>query len=292
MFSLFLFSLLLFVSCEKDEQGIFIQETQKTVPDTDETYAGDSHSGTYDARILFVGNSLSGYNNMPAMVEEIAVAAGKNVLVGQAMFYGQALRQYVNDESLIIKIKEQPWDFVVLQSDDITAFPDMYHIEKEVLNTLKERILDNNPYTEIIYQMVWGLRDGVRIQELNGQWVTYSYEEYMDKIYTGTLYLANELDLGISPVGWTWKEIRTVHPEIELFSSDKAHPSYNGSFLTAAVHYSAIFRESCANSSFSGNLSVDKAFIMRTAASEMVLDSLERWNLQIATGIDEINKGN
>ncbi len=292
MFGLLFFSLLLFVSCEKDEQGIFTQETQRAVPDTGETYAGDSHSDAYDARILFVGNSLSGYNNMPGMVEEFAVAAGKNVLVDQAMFYGQALRQYVNDESLILKIKEQPWDFVVLQSDDITAFPDMYHIEMAVLNTLKERILDNNPYTEIIYQMVWGLRDGVRIQELNGQWVTYSYEEYMDKIYTGTLYLTNELNLGISPVGWTWKEIRHAHPEIELFSSDKAHPSYNGSFLTAAVHYTAIFRESCANSNFSGTLPEETAIIMRKAASEMVLDSLDRWNLQIATGIDEIYNGN
>lgn len=240
---------------------------------------------SYDTKILFVGNSLTFFNDMPDMVQQMANNAGKDVLVDEATVAGIALRHLVNNEMVIEKINSQAWNYVVLQSDDITAFPDMYDIEIDVLNTFADYILSNNSSSEIIYKMVWGLRNGVTVEELNGEIVYYSYEEYMDKIYDGTLYVANQVGLAISPVGWTWKKVRQEHPDIELFGSDNAHPSYNGSYLTAAVHYASIFKESCINNSFNGDLTSVEAMILRTAASNMVLDSLDLWNLHASTGI-------
>ena len=237
--------------------------------------------------ILFIGNSLTYYNNMPEMFGKMAEASGKSVNIESATIGGIALRHLIGRSRIIEKIKSKYWDFIILQSDDISAFPDMYDIEIVTLQRFKNVIFDNCSNTKIIYLMVWGLRNGVNIQELNGEFVYYSYLDYINKIYNGTLYIADETDLIISPVGWAWKEVRNQYPEIELFSSDNAHPGYNGSYLCAAVHYSIIFQESSVNVDYNGNLSESTAKILRNCASSVVLDSLNVWNIFVSTGIDK-----
>ncbi len=238
-------------------------------------------------KILFIGNSLTYFNDMPGMVEQLAVTARKAVVVDQAVVGGVALRNLVNNPDINARINANDWDFVALQSDDITAFPDMYQIEINTLKAFESKILANNSSTKIIYLMVWGLRDGVTVLELNGEYVFYSYLDYMLKIYHGALYIADRLDLLIAPAGWAWRQTRNERPALELFSSDKAHPSYRGSYLTAAVYYSVIFKESCAGIMYNGTLSNDEAYTLRRIGSATVLDSLELWHLDKPTLIDE-----
>jgi hypothetical protein len=125
-------------------------------------------------KILFIGNSLTYYNNMPQMFDSLATASGNEVYVDQATVGGKPLWQLLHDQTVIDKINEKQWDYVILQSDDITAFPDMYYMEIETLESFKDIILMNNPSTQIICTMIWGLRDGVTVKELNGQYVYYS----------------------------------------------------------------------------------------------------------------------
>ena len=231
-------------------------------------------------KVLFVGNSLTANNNLPGMFEAFAQEAGKEVKVDKYIKFGLAPRHYINESALKNKIKEQSWDYVVLQSDDITAFPDMYNIEENVLIKLKSMVLDNSSKTKIIYFMPWGIRNGVNIQELNGEFVFYSYNVYMNKIYDGVLYLADKMNLVIAPVGWVWSKVRAEKSEIELFAADKAHPSFKGSYLSAAVYFSLIFKESCLNINYDSTLNKEEAKYLRSKASSIVLDDLELWNVQ------------
>jgi Secretion system C-terminal sorting domain/Domain of unknown function (DUF4886)/Immunoglobulin domain len=233
--------------------------------------------------VLFIGNSLTGYNDLPGMVESISKKAGKDVLVDKCMRYGLALRHIVNDVSVIDKINEKDWDYVVLQSDDITAFDDMYHIEINTLNRFKEYIYDNCSQTNIIYQMIWGIKGGVIIQGEG----TYTYEEYITKIYNGTLHIANELNLIIAPVGWAWRECINTRPEIELFASDRAHPAYPGSYLGACVFFNIIFGEEIRNNNYYGDLSSENAIYMQSVANKIVLENLELWNFSQAVFITQ-----
>ena len=281
---LFILSLLL-IGCKESFSPV-VTENKPTLNDKPENSDSPAPSNIPDTtKVLFIGNSLTYFNNMPDMVKQLAEMTDKKVFINKATIGGVPLRNMVNNSFIINKINSDDWDYVVLQSDDITAFPDMYNSEINTLTTFKTRILNNNSSTKIIYLMVWGLRNGRTLTELNGEIVTYSYTEYMQKIYDGTLYVANETDLIISPAGWTWKEVRDNHPEIELFSSDNAHPSYKGSYLCAAVHYSVIFKESCANIQYNGNLSSEEASILRSTASSMVLENLDLWNLSGPNGI-------
>ena len=67
--------------------------------------------------------------------------------------------------------------------------------------------------------------------------------------------------------------------DIELFSSDRLHPSYLGSYLGAAVYYGAIFRESVEGDPYNGQANVATATYLQGVASRLVLDSLQLWEL-------------
>lgn len=241
-----------------------------------------------DTKILFVGNSLTFYNSMPDIFHHICTTAGKHVWVEQASLAGKSLRQLIESDVILKKIASREWDIVVLQSDDITAFPDMIHMEELVVQRFKNVIVQKSPHATIWYQLLWGLRDGVEVLEINGQKIYYSYEEYFEKIRKGTVYLASKCSVNISPVGWAWQTIRRSHPEIDLFSGDGAHPGPEGSFLTAAVHFSAIYHESCSGLEPNSELSESLVTILLDAASETVLNQEDAWRESASnTGINQ-----
>lgn len=214
-----------------------------------------------EKKVLFIGNSLTYYNNMPDIFKNLALASGKNVYVKQATIGGVDLRHLVKAQSVINKVNEMKWDYVVLQSDDITAFSDMYQIEIDALESIKKIIYQNNPSSKIIYTMIWGLRDGVSLTELNGENVYYSYDEYFKKIYKGTIEISNAVGLSLSPVGWAWYSVISENTGNKglLFSEDKAHPAPHGSYLMACVMNAAIFNSSSANINYYSGIQEERA---------------------------------
>jgi hypothetical protein len=234
-----------------------------------------------EVKILFIGNSLTYFNNMPLMFANLAKASGKEVYVDQATLAGMPLRQLVYDQSVVSKINEKAWDYIVLQSDDITAFPDMYSTEIETLMAVKHIINQNNPSSRIIYTMIWGLRDGVTLKELSGQIVHYSYKEYMIKIYEGTLNVANSTNLMIAPVGWGWYSaiLDDEGNKSLLFYSDGAHPSSHGSYLMACIMNAVIFQNSDTDISFYSDIPMERAIYYQQKAVSTVFNSLDLWNI-------------
>ena len=58
-----------------------------------------------------------------------------------------------------------------------------------------------------------------------------------------TTAMAQQLGVGLSPVGIAWEIVRRERPEIDLYVKDGSHPSYAGSYLAAAVGYLTLFKE-------------------------------------------------
>lgn len=212
-------------------------------------------------KILFVGNSLTYSNNMPDIFKNLAAVPGKEVYVDQATPGGVDLRHLISDQLVLNKINSMKWDYVVLQSDDITAFSDMYQIEISTIEKFKRIIYQNNPSTKIIYTMIWGLRDGITLRELNGETVNYSYEVYFNKIYDGTLKIAQMTNLKVAPVGLAWKFVIKDNYEnrMQLFSEDKAHPALHGSYIMACVMNDVILQNTNPNIQFYCGIPVQQA---------------------------------
>ena len=113
-----------------------------------------------EIQILFIGNSLTYYNDLPGMFEQIALNEERDIFVDESMQGGIRLRTRINDPQTIEKINERDWDYVIQQSDDITAFSDMYDDEIYCMNILKNHIKSNCDSTKIIYEILWGFENG------------------------------------------------------------------------------------------------------------------------------------
>lgn len=109
--------------------------------------------------------------------------------------------------------------------------------------------------------MIWGLRDGVAVKELNDEIVYYSYEVYFKKIYERTISISNTVNLNIAQVGWTWHSVISENTDDKtlLFSADKAHPALHGSYLMACVMNATIFKDSNTNIEYYSGIQKEKA---------------------------------
>lgn len=248
-------------------------------------------------KILFIGSSYFNYNNLPEMFQNLAEAGGKKVLIDRSTKNGTYLDFHCTNATTAQKINQEKWDFVLLQGVCTNCgYPDTHqlifppyesHPLKPALETLYQKSKANCESTKVVYCMPWAFEDGT----LWLQGGTDTYFDMQQKIYDNTLKFADEIGLVIAPVGWAWKTvINEKRKEAHyLHLSDYNHPSKRGSYLTACVLYATIFKEALKDVSFYADLAEDEAKYFQSAASEIVLNDLELWN--IMEGINNEKNG-
>ena len=64
--------------------------------------------------VLFVGNSMTFYNDMPKMFEKLANTKDQNLKVTQFTIGGAGLNN-LKDEEELLNLFNQSWDYVILQ---------------------------------------------------------------------------------------------------------------------------------------------------------------------------------
>jgi len=68
-------------------------------------------------KVLFIGNSYTSVNDLPAVVAGLAEAAGgRKIAVDRHLVGGCTLEKHVKDQKAIDKIRAEKWDVVVLRS--------------------------------------------------------------------------------------------------------------------------------------------------------------------------------
>jgi len=227
-------------------------------------------------KVLFIGNSLTYFYDMPSMFFELSKAAGQYILVDQSTAGGTTLADHSGSSYTLSKIYELKWDYVVLQGSSYwVAFPDQHSVILPYIRELHDTIKESCPETQVIFFMDWAMKNGVTWGD-----TTYTYTEFQKMIYDGTLILADSLNMIVAPIGWAWNTVVHERPEIELFEPDFGHPSLKGSYLQACVYFSTIFQDSLAENPYIRSLSEDEAFYFQDVATSTVLDSLELWNIQ------------
>jgi len=218
-------------------------------------------------KILFIGNSITYYNDMPAIFMNMAAAGGKDIYVNAWVRGGVILGYFAQSAQAVQFINQKKWDYVILQDGDYhIIYPGEHQRLAKAVNYLKGLILKNNPDTKIFFHLLHALKDGLTHDNIH-----YDYRAFTRKIVDGTTAFAALVDLPIAPVGRAWDEIVLHQPGIELYDPDKMHPTYAGSYLIACVYYSLIFQETCVNNSFTGILSTKQARSIQAVAAKIVL---------------------
>ena len=240
-------------------------------------FVGYSQQTTKKA--LFLGNSYTAYNSLPNLVENIANSLGDSLIHDRNTPGGQTMAGHASNVTSLSKISSQEWDYVVLQSQSQEpSFPpsqvanDVYPYAERLTDSIRRNTSCGTP----LFFMTWGRKNGDALNCVNYPTIC-SYEGMQQRLRESYMEMAST-NLGrISPVGMAWKRVREEHPEIELYNPDESHPSYAGSYLAASVFYCSIFQKSCETSDFTGSLDSITARMLRSIASETVLDSLGLW---------------
>jgi hypothetical protein len=224
------------------------------------------------ARILFLGNSYTYVNDLPATFARLAASGGKQVEVASVANGGETLADHAASSDSQAKIKAGHWSYVVLQEQSQTPATSgvqefMYPAARDLAG--KVEAVGAVP----MFFMTWAHRDGMPEAGLP------NYDSMQKSIDTGYLHIARELDVPVAPVGYTWYIVRHDHPEISLWIDDGSHPSSAGTYLAACVFYASVFRQSANGLSFHGDISNALAQTLQDEAGRHVLDMQSEWGL-------------
>jgi hypothetical protein len=221
-------------------------------------------------RILFVGNSLTFYNDLPGMFADLARSGGHQVTFELAAPGGWSLSQHAASETTLEKLERQLWDYVILQErSDIPVSAEMREEQMYPAIRLLERKAKESEAQAILF-MTWGRRDGLSETGLG------DFAAMQDQIQAGYMEIANELNTPVAPVGPAWQRAMEHDRDLDLWAYDGVHPNEMGTYLAAAVFYTVIFQQSPEGLTYWAQLRGDKAHFLQTIAAESVLEDVER----------------
>lgn len=178
-------------------------------------------------RVLFIGNSLTYYNQLPSIVEALAEASGqKGFDFRMIAFPNFSLEDHWNQGEALRSIKQGGWDTVVLQQGP-SASMEGRQVLLEYARRFSEEI--HRVGAKPALYMVWPFRD--RNPDFKG--VAESYRQAA-KAAKGLLF----------PVGEAWRAALKRDPKLDLYSPDGLHPTPSGSYLAALVMYEQLYGRS------------------------------------------------
>ena len=264
-------------------------------------------------RVLFIGNSYTEVNNSPYMVQQVARSAGRDITYASNTPGGCTFSTHCNNNSMDL-IRHGGWDVIVLQEQSqLPSFP-QNQVEMQCLpyaKCLADSAVAYNPDVKVMFYMTWGRKNG---DADNAPYfsVLGTYEGMDSMLCLRYMQMKEDNDAFVCPVGRVWRQIRFLHPEIELYDADGSHPSTAGSYAAACAFYAMIFapwhavaptrpEETTADSialsaartvdnvSYTAGLDEHTAFLIRETVDGVVFDSLTVWQkrMSVTDGINE-----
>jgi hypothetical protein len=168
-------------------------------------------------RILFIGNSLTATNGLPAMVEALAASAGRRVACETVAFPGVSLEDHWTRGDALRAIQRGGWSFVVLQQGP-SAEPKSRVLLREYVRRFDRAIIQAGARTAIY--MVWpsSARSGD-----------------FDAVSESHRLAAADVRGLLLPAGDAWRAAWKDDPTLALYGPDGFHPSALGTYLAAIV---------------------------------------------------------
>lgn len=167
-------------------------------------------------RVLFLGNSLTDGNNVPALVQAMAQLQGVELDYTASAPGGYAIEDHWLDGRQAL-LASGNYDVLVLQQGPSTLPASQAHLRQWTITWAAEaRRFGTRP---ALY-MVWP----VRTQTNGFALVSESYRN-----------AALAADAAVFPAGEAWQAALRTDPALQLYSSDDLHAQPAGSFLAAMV---------------------------------------------------------
>jgi hypothetical protein len=233
-----------------------------------ETEASDT------TRVLFIGNSITYFNDMPIMFQEIANNQGKNVKVTMYAPGGTGFVNHFADPNVFELFRGNSWDMVVLQPGSGESAGSTFPVDTTIKRgrILLDSIYLYNPCAKIyLYEIPYGVPSA-------DTWGTYFSTQTI--IRDSVLKMTDSLQLQMIPAGECARAYYATFPNLLLHNSfNDIHPSPYGSFLTASAFYTGIFQENVSDCTYYSTIEQDSAENFFAIADSIILNHLTDWRL-------------
>jgi hypothetical protein len=168
--------------------------------------------------VLFLGNSLTYFNEIPRMTAVVASAEKRPLRVDAVTRSGVTLEQLWNDDESRKKLWTQHWDYVVLQGGAGAAHP-LYNAESfnRYLALFAEDVRRSGA-VPLLYLVA-------RPKVDHEAFIAASFEA------------ARRANVRVAPVGVAWREVSALR----RLDQDGLHPNAFGAYLVACTVFSTIY---------------------------------------------------
>jgi hypothetical protein len=203
-------------------------------------------------RILFIGNSLTTANDLPAMVEKLSSSsAGPRVQCDVVAFPNYSLEDHWARGDAVKAIARGGWTTVILQQGP-SALPESRVLLREYTRKFNTEIRRAGATTALY--MVWP--SAARRGDFDG--VKTSYHIAAQDV--AGLFL---------PVGEAWRAVWKRDARIDLWGPDGFHPTPDATYLAALVIYQRLTGTSPAGLPPPWAMPPARAAILQQAAAEV-----------------------
>lgn len=219
--------------------------------------------------VLFIGNSMTYYNNLPEVVERLAGMRNINLNCTAATNGGRNLIYQSTAANVDAAIKVGGYEVVVIQ--DIVGSFDADNL-KTGSDALIAKIKQYNPDAQIIFYEPWPVRNS-----LTG---TNTLLPYFTHYYFKTASQAHAL---LAPAGEAFYEVFTENI-VDGYAGDDKHPTRYGTFISASTVLYTPFPE-LENGTYT---SADQAALDAAlkVSAEATAGNLDTYDLSILNAID------
>jgi len=218
--------------------------------------------------VLFIGNSLTYYHDMPVMLQKMLNEIDVKITVQQSTFPGVSLSDHLR-QNVTLERLNQKWDFVILQEATVRMLiPEVR--ENSELSILKfDSLIKQNKGQTILYQSypisIYPKKycyPSILINKVVPEESYCSIElnnstEEFDIIQSSFVSISNKIKGKIAPVGACFELCKKKYPELTLFESlTDTHPSTLGSYLIACVFFKHLTGKSVKSIKYSAGLNL------------------------------------
>lgn len=206
-------------------------------------------------RILFIGNSYTYTNDLPALVRQLAHGAGRNVETEAVTAGGVSLQWHWEQGTARAALLRKKWDYVVLQDFSTLPLTDPQAVRQSIL--LFDQQIRAAGARTVLY-LTWA-RAGAPATQAD-----------LNRVYYGA---GRETGTPVAPVGPAWAIARELDPRLQLYQSDGSHPTPAGSWLAAYVFHITLFGKAPRMADVPRGLSVAEHRVLLLAALRAVARS-------------------
>jgi len=188
-------------------------------------------------RVLFIGNSYTSVNDLPAKFTAIA-AAGRHAVYTEMIAPGGArLADHAASAQVLGAIRSGHWNYVVLQEQSLVPAVEQARQDQMVPAARLLAAEIRHAGARPVLYATWGRQAG---------WPDGGLPDYaamQARVTQAYCAVGEELRAIVAPVGDAWAMVFAEHPEIPLWQADGSHPTEQGTFLAANVLVAVLFHE-------------------------------------------------